>query len=64
MEAGNNKNSSEEEKRKYGVHEKSRQDTYAERQGDRKIKDAKIGILCIDLQQVIALPQANVSSFY
>ena len=43
---------------------KSRQDTYAERQSDRKIKDAKVGILCIDLQQVITLPKANVSSFY
>jgi hypothetical protein len=49
---------------KFDSHQKDKAETREEREKDRKPKSRSKTVICFDLQNVIACPQANVSSFF
>ena len=57
-------NPSEELKEKYNKHLESKTATKEERKQDRENDSPKIAVVCIDLENVISLPKANVGNFY
>ena len=57
-------NASNEQTDSYNKHIKSRNDTKTECENDRQNVDSKTAIVCIDLENVLNLPRANVGNFY
>ncbi|XP_047144327.1 uncharacterized protein LOC124817910 [Hydra vulgaris] len=57
-------NASNKQTDSYNKHIKSRNDTKTERENDRQNVDSKTAIVCIDLENVLNLPRANVGNFY
>ena len=49
---------------KHRIHLSSKNDTKNERKKDRELKDKTVAVVCIDLENVITLPQSNVGNFY
>lgn len=60
----NSKSPTDGEKKLYENHRKANELAKLERDNDRKNQDDTIAVICYDLQNVFALPRANVSSFY
>ena len=46
------------------IHIAAKENTTEERNADRKLSDNSQAVLCFDLQNVITLPRANISSFF
>ncbi|XP_055956008.1 uncharacterized protein LOC130012334 [Patella vulgata] len=58
----NNADASDEEKEKFEEHLRMKTETKVERDNDRVNKER--AIICFDLENVLSLPRANISSFF
>ena len=53
-----------EDTARHDKHIQSKNETRSERDNDRSVDAADTAVICFDLQNVIPLPRANISSFY